>query len=166
MILRRDHGVRTGAIGHTQAGAEVVRVGDAVEYEHERRGAGGVDGIERVVERMALRDRLDARDHALVPVRAGEAAQAGVVAFDRLQPRGFDTGQELAHALVATCRVDMHFDDRLRRRLHTHADRMETEQDLARHASMLAAGRPPQCGRDTSHVNAIRAPISSGWWTM
>ena len=39
MVLRRDHGMRAGAVGDAQAGAEVVRIGDAVEHQHQRRAA-------------------------------------------------------------------------------------------------------------------------------
>ena len=87
VVLRRDHRVRAGAVGDAQAGAEVVRIGDAVEHEDERRLAGRFGSLERVVERMAARDRLDARDDALVAVVAGQASQAPVVALDQPQRR-------------------------------------------------------------------------------
>ena len=101
VVLRRDHGMRAGAVGDAQAGAEVVRVGDAVEDEHQRRLAARLGRLERVVERVAARDRLDDRDDALVAVVAGEAAQALVVAVDEAHLGGFGAGDELAHALVA-----------------------------------------------------------------
>ena len=78
----RDHRVRAGAVGHAQAGAEVVRVGDAVEHQQQRVA---LDRVERVVERMAHRHRLDARHHALVAVRAAQLVQALVVAVDDLR---------------------------------------------------------------------------------
>ena len=83
---------------------------------------------------------------------AGEAAQSLVVAVDEAHPGGFGAGDELAHALVAPARVDVHLDDRTRRRLQAHADRMESEQQVARHRPMVA----------TSH----KRPISTGWWSM
>ena len=36
-VLRRDHRVRTGPVGDAQAGAEIVRIGHAVEHEQQRR---------------------------------------------------------------------------------------------------------------------------------
>ncbi len=36
-VLGRDHRVHAGGIGHAQAGAEIVRVGDAVEHQQQRR---------------------------------------------------------------------------------------------------------------------------------
>ena len=129
VVLRRDHGVRAGAVGDAQAGAEVVRIGDAVEHEHERRLAGRVDRVERVVERMAARERLDARDDALMAIVAGKAAQALVVAVDEPHPGGLGARDELAHALVAPAGVDVHLDDRARRRLQANADRVEAEQE-------------------------------------
>ena len=37
MILGRNDGVRTRAVGDAQAGAQVVRIGHAVEHEQQRR---------------------------------------------------------------------------------------------------------------------------------
>ena len=36
-VLGHDHRVRAERVGAAQAGAEVVRIGDAVEHEHQRR---------------------------------------------------------------------------------------------------------------------------------
>ena len=60
-----------------------------------------VDGVERVVERVAARERLDARDHALMAMRAGELLQARVVALDERDAGVLGARDELAHALVA-----------------------------------------------------------------
>ena len=152
VVLRRDHGVRAGAVGDAQAGAEVVRVGDAVEDEDERRLAARFGRLERVVERVAARDRLDDRDDALVAVVAGETAQALVVAVDEAHLGGFGTRDELAHALVAPAGVDVDFDDRARRRLQAHADRVEAEQEVACHRRMVATSQS--------------TPISTGWCSM
>ena len=152
VVLGRDDGVRARAVGDAQAGAEVVRVGDAVEDEDERRLAGGVDRVERVVERVAARDRLDDRDDALMAIVAGEAAQALVVAVDEANLGGLGTSDQLAHALVAPAGVDVDFDDRTPRCLEPHADRVEAEQEVARHRRMVA----------TTHST----PISTGWCSM
>ena len=152
MVLRRDHRVRAGAVGDAQAGAEVVRVGDAVEDEDQRRLAARLGRLERVVERVAARDRLDDRDDALVAVVAGEAAQALVVAVDQANLGGLGASDQLAHALVAPAGVDVHFDDRARRRLEAHADRVEAEQEVAGHRPMVATSQS--------------TPISTGWCSM
>ena len=101
---------------------------------------------------MAARDRLDDRDDALVAIVAGEAAQALVVAVDESHFRRFSSGDELAHALVAPAAVDVDLDDRARRRLQAHADRVKAEQQVACHRRMVATSQS--------------TPISTGWCTM
>ena len=59
-----------------------MRIDDAVENKDKRRRAGRIDGVERVVERMAVRERLDARDDALMALTPGQPTQARVVALD------------------------------------------------------------------------------------
>ena len=82
VVLRRDHRMRAGAVGHAQAGAEVVRVGDAVEHQHQRRPFDARRACRRAT--WPARSGSTRADHALVPVRAGELRQALVVALDEL----------------------------------------------------------------------------------
>ena len=115
-----------------------MRVGDAVEHQQQRIA---LDGIERVVERVAHRHRVDARHDALVAVRAAHLLQPLVIAVEQLRAgllRAFD---ELAHALVAPRRVDVDFENRLRRGLQPDGDGMKAEQDFGSHAPMVAGGQ-------------------------
>jgi hypothetical protein len=61
-------------IGDPQAGAEIVRVLDAVEDEQERRF---VERIEHVVERHVALRRIDSGDDALMPGAGSHRFQAG-----------------------------------------------------------------------------------------
>jgi len=127
MILRRDHRVGAGTVGHPQAGAQVVRIGHAVEDQQERRLP---QGVEQVVQRTRRRQRLDAGDHALVAAAAGQARQAQAVRLDRAQARFLGLLQELPHAGVLAGRVDVELQDGFRCRAQAHPDRMEAEQDF------------------------------------
>src|SRR5207253_2136074 len=83
MVFRRDHRVRARAVRHAQAGAQVVRVGDTIQYQQQRRTR---EAVQQVVERVLLLDRLHARGDALVLVivfLAGFAA-AGFVSRELL----------------------------------------------------------------------------------
>ena len=122
--------MRAGAVGHAQAGAEVVRIGHAVEHQQQRRA---VHRIEHVVERMRRCKRLDARDDALVPMRAAQLVQTLVVAVDQLDAGLLRALDELPHALVAPGGIDVHLEHRARRRLQPHGHRVEAEQDSAAH---------------------------------
>jgi len=77
MVLGRHHGMRACAIGHAQAGAEIVRIGHAIEHQQQCR-AGHV--IEHFVQRMPLRQRIHACHHPLVAWRTGQASQPLLVA--------------------------------------------------------------------------------------
>ena len=117
VVLRRDHRVRAGAVGHAQAGAEVVRVGDAVEHQQQRRAstASSVSSSEWLLASASTR--------ATTPwwrERAAHLLQALVVAFDQLRAGLAGALDELAHALVAPRRVDMDLEHRARRRLQPH----------------------------------------------
>jgi hypothetical protein len=130
MVLRGNHGMGAGAIGHAQAGAEVVRVGDAVEHQQQRRLATGLHLLEQVVERRHLRHRLHPRRHALVPVAATELGQAHAVGLDQAHTRFLDPLDELAHAGVAPGGFEIDLDDGFRRGFQPHADGVEAEKDF------------------------------------
>ncbi len=75
-VLRHDHGVRAEGIRAAQARAQVVRIGDAVENEEQRRLSRRPDHF---IERDLRRCRVDDRDDALVAVGPGKVAQARFV---------------------------------------------------------------------------------------
>jgi hypothetical protein len=150
MVHRRDDGVSAGTVRDAQAGAEVVRIRDPVEDEHERRA---LDRVERVVDRGGALDRLDPRHDALVARRRRQAHQPRVVAVEDARARLAGALDELPHPRVAPRRVDVQLDHRLRRDLEADADGMETEQDVACHRRMMKAA-------------VATRPISSGWCSM
>ena len=55
--------MRAEGVGRAHDGAEVVRVGDAVEDQQQRRA---FDVFQHFVERLRQRNRFDARDNALM----------------------------------------------------------------------------------------------------
>jgi len=156
VVLRRHYRVRAGAIGHAQAGAEVVGVGDAVEHQHQRHAVGGLDALHHRIERMQHRDLVHARDHALVAAGAGELVQAVGVAVDQLHAGVAGALQELPHPRIAPVALVVQLEDRAGCGLHPHGDGMEAEEDaICAHPGI---------------VRYIRAsstrPINTGWWTM
>jgi hypothetical protein len=52
MVLGRDHGVGAGAVGDPQAGAQIVRIGDAIQHQQQRRA---LHSVQQVIQRMRLR---------------------------------------------------------------------------------------------------------------
>ena len=94
-VLRHDHRVRAERIGVAQAGAEVVRIGDAVEHQQQRRLR---ERIEHVVERDVRHRRVDDRHDALVPRRCRRAASAA-----RRRSRG--SGSRAASARATRSRM-------------------------------------------------------------
>ena len=97
-------------------------------------------------------------------VRAAELAQALVVAVDQLAPASCGALDELAHALVAPAGVDVHLDDRVRRRLQAHADGVEAEQDLCCSCGDGSRWAPSPVTRGAQPQH--QAPISTGWCSM
>ncbi len=72
-VLRHDHRVRAECIGAAQACAQVVRIGDAVEHQQQRRFG---QAFEDVVERLVLKRGVDLGHDTLVPVAAGHRIEA------------------------------------------------------------------------------------------
>src|SRR3954471_21221319 len=64
--------MRSRTVRDPQAGAEIVRVGNAVEHEEER----VLDLFQDLIQGIGSLAHLDARDHALVTPAAVEAVQA------------------------------------------------------------------------------------------
>ncbi len=120
--------MRAGTVGHAQAGAQVVRIGHAVEHQQQRLlDAVGLQLFEQLVERMDLRDGFHAGGHALVPVAAGELGDAQRIGFDEARSRLLRALEELAHARVAPRGLVVDLDDGLRRGLQAHAHGVEAE---------------------------------------
>ena len=74
VAFRRNHGVHPHGVGHAQAGAEVVRVGDAVEYEQQGRLS---KVVEHVVEVDVVVRSVDKAGDALVAGVAAQVIEAG-----------------------------------------------------------------------------------------
>jgi len=75
-----DEGVlRAGTVGHTQASAEVMRIGDAVEQQEQWRS---FDRVEQFVKIARQRELADARDHALMAAGADHRVESLVVGLD------------------------------------------------------------------------------------
>jgi hypothetical protein len=88
---------------------------------------------------MAGGERLDPGHDTLVAMRAAQLGQPLVVAVDDLHAGLAGPLDELPHALIAPCGVDLQLDDGLRRRLQPHGDGMKAEQDLGFHPAMVAS---------------------------
>ena len=130
MVLRRNNGMRAGAVGHAQAGAEVVRICHAVEHQHQRRP---LYGFKNFVEGVPQCQRGHPRHHALVPRRACKARQSTVAAVDDPGTGLTHALGELAHARVTALGVEVDLEHRLRRGLEAHGDGMKTEKDAVAH---------------------------------
>ena len=107
-MRRDDDARRSRPFGRPADGAEVARVGDAVEHREQRT----LDGGQLIGVGVAV--RLDARDHALVVARTGELGQVALLPHPhprsrRLEPRlGLERPlgrQELEHLATAAQRL-------------------------------------------------------------
>ena len=77
MVFGGDHGVCTGAVCHAQAGAQVVRIGHAVQHQQQGCGhAAGLQLLQQFIERGDLRHRIDTRHHTLMAMAAGHFGQS------------------------------------------------------------------------------------------
>ncbi len=93
--------MRAGRIGDAQAGAEIVRIGDAVEHQQQRRLR---QVVEHVVERDEALLRRDLRHHALMPRARRHAVESRRI--DTRDAHAARLGQldEIAGAAVMPCR--------------------------------------------------------------
>ena len=151
----RHHSVHPGAVGHTQAGTQVVRVGHAVQHQHEWRA---LHFFQHLVQRMARRQRVHAGHHALVARATGHGGQSVIVGLDQLDAGVACAFDELAHAAVAPAAVEMNFSDGLRRGLQPHGDGMEAEEDFGAHGKpameLLGMGRGEWLKQPSFNVSA------------
>jgi len=89
--------VGAGGIGDAQAGAEIVRIGHAVEHQKQRRA---VDAVEQFREILRERHVARARHHALVTLGVREPPQTRFVGGDQAHARFLRRVQKLRHAAV------------------------------------------------------------------
>ena len=145
MVLGRDHGLRASAVGHPQAGAQIVRVGHAVEHQQQGLGDAGLFKLlQQLIERCDLGHGIDARDHALMAVAAAHLGQAQAIALDHANAGFADAVGELAHAGIAARNIIKNLQHRLGRGFEANTNGMETEKNFVggrRHRAIIAAGR-------------------------
>ena len=100
-VSRRDHRVHAGRVGRAQAGAQVVRIGHAVQDQQQRRPFDHIEHFIDVHRQLAF---FGQRHHALVAGAARQAVQA--LHADRMQAAAGALGllDERLHALVAARR--------------------------------------------------------------
>ena len=127
MVLGSDDGMGAGAVGHAQAGAQVVRVGHAVQHQQQRRP---LHAIEQVVQRAGGRQRLRAGDHALVAGAARQPGQPHAVGLDGAQAGLLHLVQELAHARVLAAGIHVDLGEGPGGGAQAHAHCVEAEQDF------------------------------------
>ena len=101
MVLGRDHSVGASAVGHTQASPQVVRIGDTVEHQQQRRFTAGLQLVQQIIQRCGLLDRLHPRGHTLMTMTARQLGDAQTVGFDQANTRLARAVKKLPHALVA-----------------------------------------------------------------
>ena len=106
VVFRGDYGVCPCPVGYTQACAEIVRVGNAVEHEQQW---WLLQAVEQVIERMAGFNRCYPRYYALVPVVASKAREAQAVGLDELHLRFFGALKKLPHAGIAPRGIEEYF---------------------------------------------------------
>ena len=153
MVLGGDHGVHASAIGHAQAGAQIVGVGHAVEYQQQRRlDAVGLKIFQQLIERTRVLDFFHACSDALMAMRASQLGDTQGIGFDQANAGFLGTVQKLAHARIAARGLEIDFDDGLGGGLQTHADGVKAEKNFGgRHRATLS--RPfHQAWRAQGHV--------------
>ena len=130
MIFRGHHGMCARSIGHAQTGAQVVRVGHAVQHQHQRRA---LHFIQHLVQRVTRRQCVHARHHTLVACAAGLRGEGSVFAVHQLCAGIARTLDEAAHARVAPRGINVNLDDGLRRGLQPHGHGVEAEKNFGAH---------------------------------
>ena len=144
-VARRDDGGRAGGIGGAQAGAEIVRIGDAVEHQHERRRlrcavsrSSSAFSLSGALGRTSASDAL-VRGAAGFLVERGHRQRATVDAPARRELAQF------AHALVvaapARCRAAARLAAGARAARARHAGRRRSSRRSSR-AAGPCAGAP------------------------
>jgi hypothetical protein len=108
LVLGRHHRMRSGRIGDAQTGAEVVRIGDAVEHQQQGRLA---QTFQHIVQRYMFCLRGDLRHHALMLSAAGQSVEPFRIGQDDAHPVSLRQFQQVAHAAVLAAFGDSNFPD-------------------------------------------------------
>ena len=111
-ILRRHHGLSTRRVRHAQAGAEIVRIGDAIQHEQQ---GGTREGLHDIVERQVALGRRDAGNYPLMPHTARQAFQPRGIGGDDAHTRRACQSQQIPHPLVLAVSSDVDVLERFRR---------------------------------------------------
>ncbi|MCY1546821.1 hypothetical protein D9M68_828410 [compost metagenome] len=121
--------MHAGGVGGAQAGAQVVRVGHAVQDQQQRRAFDHVEHLIHVHRQLTL---VRQRHHALVAGAAGQAVQA--LHRHRMQAaaRFFGLLDERLHPLVAARCLYIDFPDRFGGVAQPRDNRVKPGQNLGR----------------------------------
>ena len=125
-ILRDDQRVHAERIRAAQAGAEVVRIGHAVEHQQQRRLG---RAFEDIFQRNVRQRTVDDGDDALVPLVPGHGLQAPFVDGLHVDRRGLGALDQFAHAAIAARGVDVKRLYAFRVIPQARNDRVEAEQE-------------------------------------
>src|SRR5438874_1416555 len=118
-----DDRMRAERVGAAHAGAQVMRVGNAVEYEQQRWPD---EVVEYLAERAVRIGGIDDCDHALMLVVAGERRQSRVVDRVHGDCRSFGALDQLARAPIVTRRGGVNGAHALRPRAQPRDDRVKS----------------------------------------
>ena len=91
-------------VGTAQAGAQIVRVGDAVEDEQQGRLR---RRIQDIIESDVRQRIVDDRDDTLVTAVTRESVEARVIDEVEGDARRFRAGDEVAHARIVAARLNV-----------------------------------------------------------
>ena len=118
------------AVGHAQAGAQVVRVGDAVEYQQQWRA---VDGVQQLIEIARQRQLRRKGDHALVTARADDFVETRRIDGHDAHVGRLGGGDHVFHAAVDAAGIDENFFHGRRFMTQTRGDGVEAENHFILH---------------------------------
>jgi hypothetical protein len=121
-----------GPVGHTQASAQIVRIGHAIENQQKGLLAIRLQLFEQGVERAGLFNGLNPGHDTLMPVTATELGQAQTVRLNEPNPGLSRSLQKLTHAGVTTTGIDIHLEHGSGRGFDANANRMESEKGFGR----------------------------------
>ena len=112
MVFGRYHCVSTSAVSHTQASAQVVRIGHAIKYQQQGVfNARGFKILKQFIQRSDLRQRINPRHHALMAMATAHFCQPQTIRFHQLDAAVTRPVSELAHPRISALDVVEHFED-------------------------------------------------------
>ena len=125
-VLRHDHRMRAERVCAAQAGAQVVRIGDAVEHEQQRRLRWM---LEDIGERDVRQRGIDLGDDALMALRSRELVEAPVIDGVNAHASRFRPLDQLARPVVTTAGGHEQLAQRLRVLAQPCGDRVESDDE-------------------------------------